>query len=110
LVLSNITSVFGAITTAYHNPDGSYPTTPFLTSIEAKVLTRATFIEISDAPDLKSISFPLLSQVQRININNVSGPTIDFPSVSTLSGALSISGSVSRYLNNYVQSAISARC
>ena len=94
--LSNVTSISDGIGMQIY-PDGSYPPVPSLTSIEVRDLTSISAMNIFNASNLTSISFSDLSTAQDIDIQALSGLTLNFPSLQNMSGFLQIAGNISRY-------------
>lgn len=95
--LSNITSISESIAIGY-GEDDSKPGTG-VTSINVRDVESIRGIELSRVPLLTSaVSFPHLSTASDITIytNINEGPSLDFPSLTALSGDLKIEGVVSR--------------
>jgi hypothetical protein len=106
LVMPDVVSMAGGIYTAT-DQNRNFVDTPALTSIEAPALISIPSVEIIAASSLRSISFPALTDVQEIVLGSLPGTSIDFTSVTTLAGGLTISGNISRYARNYMRGAAS---
>lgn len=104
--MSDIVRITGGLYTSKGEND-TYLDTPRLTSLEAPALNSIPAIEIYSASSLTFISFPALTDISSVVLGSLPGTSIDFTSMTTLAGSLTISGNISRYARNYMRGAAS---
>lgn len=95
LRLENVTKIDGRI---FSSTSISYvPPASLITSIEFPNLKTVGSIQVSNAPSIDSVSFPILSKADMIYLGEIGKANVSFPSLIT-AGSLTISGNTTRYV------------